>query len=44
MTFNRKIEGIKIEEEQPNTKPILRIFVDDKGGARIPLNSKFGFT
>ena len=43
MTFDSKIEGIKIKEEQPGTKPILRIFVDDKGGARIPLNSKFGF-
>jgi ornithine decarboxylase len=43
MTFDSKIEGIKITEEQPGTKPILRIFVDDKGGARIPLNSKFGF-
>ena len=43
MTFDSKMEGIKIKEEQPWTKPILRIFVDDKGGARIPLNSKFGF-
>lgn len=43
MTYDNKLEGIKIKEEQPTTKPILRIFVDDKGGARIPLNSKFGF-
>jgi len=43
MTYDSKLEGIKIKEEQPKTKPILRIFVDDKGGARIPLNSKFGF-
>jgi ornithine decarboxylase len=43
MTFDSKMEVLKIKDEQPNTKAILRIFVDDKGGARIPLNSKFGF-
>jgi len=43
MTFDSKMEVLKMKEEQPETKPILRIFVDDKGGARIPLNSKFGF-
>jgi ornithine decarboxylase len=39
MTFDSPVEIDKLT----NTKPILRIFVDDKGGVRIPLNSKFGF-
>lgn len=40
MTFDNPGE---IEKLPKDTKPILRIFVDDKGGVRIPLNSKFGF-
>ncbi len=43
MTFDSVAELEKITEESPKTKPILRIFVDDKGDARIPLNKKFGF-
>jgi len=43
MTFDSLSELIKITEKSPTTKPILRIFVDDKGDARIPLNKKFGF-
>lgn len=39
MTFDHPSEVSKLGD----TKPILRIFVDDKGGVRIPLNSKFGF-
>jgi ornithine decarboxylase len=42
MTFDSIHEIEKITEEYPESKPILRIFVDDKGGARIPLNKKFG--
>jgi ornithine decarboxylase len=40
MTFDNPSE---VEKLPNTTKPILRIFVDDKGGVRIPLNSKFGF-
>ena len=40
MTFDNPAEIDKLPKD---TKPILRIFVDDKGGVRIPLNSKFGF-
>lgn len=43
MTFDSLPELMKITEDAPKTKPILRIFVDDKGDARIPLNKKFGF-
>ncbi len=41
-TFDSSTELRKLSELLPNTKPILRIHVDDKGGARIPLNKKFG--
>ena len=41
-TFDSSTELRKLSEMLPNTKPILRIHVDDKGGARIPLNKKFG--
>ena len=40
MTFDNPAEIDKLPKD---TKPVLRIFVDDKGGVRIPLNSKFGF-
>jgi len=42
-TFDSHYELTKIHEVSPKSKPILRIFVDDKGGSRIPLNKKFGF-
>lgn len=42
MTFDSLYEVEKITEQYPDAKPILRIFVDDKGGSRIPLNKKFG--
>jgi ornithine decarboxylase len=42
MTFDSLFELEKIREQYPSAKPILRIFVDDKGGSRIPLNKKFG--
>ena len=41
-TFDSFHELEKITEILPNARPVLRIHVDDKGGARIPLNSKFG--
>jgi ornithine decarboxylase len=43
-TFDSYGELQKIKEIIPNSKPILRIHVDDKGGARIPLNKKFGLS
>lgn len=43
-TFDSIGELYKIKEIIPDSKPILRIHVDDKGGARIPLNKKFGFS
>ena len=42
-TFDSPSELAKIHEISPRAKPILRIFVDDKGKSRIPLNKKFGF-
>ena len=42
-TFDSRSELTKIHEIAPRAKPILRIFVDDKGKSRIPLNKKFGF-
>ena len=42
-TFDSYSELAKIHEVAPRAKPILRIFVDDKGASRIPLNKKFGF-
>ena len=42
-TFDSRFELAKIHEVAPLAKPILRIFVDDKGASRIPLNKKFGF-
>jgi len=42
-TFDSGYELAKIHEVSPRAKPILRIFVDDKGASRIPLNKKFGF-
>ncbi len=42
VTFDSPYELRKIHNIIPNVKPILRIHVDDKGGARIPLNKKFG--
>jgi ornithine decarboxylase len=43
-TFDSWGELQKIKEIIPECKPILRIHVDDKGGARIPLNKKFGMS
>ena len=43
-TFDTEKELIKIKNIIPDSKPILRIHIDDKGGARIPLNKKFGMT
>ena len=43
-TFDSLAELHKIYEIIPDAKPILRIHVDDKGGARIPLNKKFGLS
>ena len=42
-TFDSRYELAKIHQVSPRAKPILRIFVDDKGKSRIPLNKKFGF-
>ena len=42
-TFDSHTELKKIHEVSPHSKPIRRIFVDDKGKSRIPLNKKFGF-
>lgn len=42
MTFDSLYELEKIVDVYPKAKPVLRIFIDDKGGARIPLNKKFG--
>lgn len=42
-TFDTIEELKKLYDEDENVKPILRIHVDDKGTARIPLNKKFGF-
>jgi ornithine decarboxylase len=42
MTFDNPFELEKIHDVYKQSKPILRIFVDDKGGSRIPLNKKFG--
>jgi ornithine decarboxylase len=43
MTFDNLYEIEKITEQyRGNARPILRIFIDDKGGSRIPLNKKFG--
>lgn len=41
-TFDNYDEYCKIMKINPLSKPILRIFIDDKGGSRIPLNKKFG--
>ena len=41
-TFDSRYELEKIHDVSPRAKPILRIFVDDKGTSRIPLNKKFG--
>lgn len=41
-TFDTLQELEKIADVMPNAKPLLRLHVDDKGGARIPLNKKFG--
>lgn len=42
-TFDTTAELKKLYDEHDAPKPILRIFVDDRGSARIPLNKKFGF-
>jgi ornithine decarboxylase len=42
MTFDSPAELHKIMSIFPEARPILRIHVDDKGGSRIPLNTKFG--
>lgn len=42
MTFDNLTELNKIIHIHKHSKPVLRIFVDDKGGSRIPLNKKFG--
>lgn len=44
LTFDSPSELRKVYEMVPNIKPILRVHVDDKGGARIPLNKKFGIS
>lgn len=41
-TFDSPTELRKMHTITPHIKPILRVHVDDKGGARIPLNKKFG--
>lgn len=43
LTFDSLPELLKINETIEAPTPILRIFVDDKGASRIPLNRKFGF-
>ena len=43
-TFDTAEELVKIKEVIPESRPILRIHVDDKGGSRIPLNRKFGLS
>jgi ornithine decarboxylase len=43
VTFDSLFELQKIHEIIRSPRPVIRIFVDDKGGARIPLNKKFGF-
>ncbi len=43
-TFDTVDELLKIKQIIPNSRPILRIHVDDKGGSRIPLNKKFGLS
>jgi ornithine decarboxylase len=43
MTFDSVPELVKLLSLFPDAKPVLRIHVDDKGGSRIPLNTKFGF-
>lgn len=43
-TFDSPDELRKISVMLPSVKPILRVHVDDKGGARIPLNKKFGMS
>ena len=42
MTFDTLTELQKIINIYPEARPVLRIHVDDKGGSRIPLNTKFG--
>jgi ornithine decarboxylase len=42
-TFDTTAELKKLYDEHDNPKPVLRIHVDDRGSARIPLNKKFGF-
>ena len=42
-TFDTVDELKKLYDEHDTVKPVLRIHVDDKGTARIPLNKKFGF-
>ncbi len=42
-TFDTTSELKKLYDEHDNPRPILRIHVDDRGSARIPLNKKFGF-
>jgi ornithine decarboxylase len=43
MTFDSLVELKKMKEEGVK-KPVLRIHVDDKGGSRIPLNKKYGYS
>jgi ornithine decarboxylase len=43
-TFDSGYELNKVYTELPFAKPVLRIHVDDKGGSRVPLNKKFGFS
>ena len=42
-TFDTTAELKKLYDEHDAPKPVLRIHVDDRGSARIPLNKKFGF-
>ena len=44
VTFDTPSELAKIMKYIPDAVPLLRIHVDDKGGSRIPLNSKFGLS
>jgi len=43
-TFDTVEELVKIKQTIQDSRPILRIHIDDKGGSRIPLNSKFGLS
>lgn len=42
-TFDTVDELKKLYDEHDEIKPVIRIHVDDRGTARIPLNKKFGF-